>query len=68
MGEKEGKENYPKAIYSEDIINNTVNDVAIVISFSRDIISDVKEYLIEEKKKLAEFYILDWNQQIHQVL
>ncbi|KDE69731.1 hypothetical protein FUSO7_11305 [Fusobacterium necrophorum BFTR-2] len=50
---KEGKENYPKAIYSEDIINNTVNDVAIVISFSRDIISDVKEYLIEEKKEVG---------------
>lgn len=48
---------YPEVIYTNEIINTTGNEVAVAISFSRDILSDVKDYLSKEKIEVG--HIID---------
>ena len=51
--EKKEVVNNQQAICKNESINNEENEVAVVISFSRDILNDVKAYLLEEKRKIG---------------
>lgn len=54
---KKEKGDYSEAICTNEIINTTGNEVAVAISFARDILSDVKDYLF--KKKIEVGRIID---------